>query len=506
MTETEPTSSRYLSRGGWLFPHPPRQVQKDILEFVADRPNEKNFVIHAPCGTGKSPVTIAIANKDGGAIMTPHKMLQDQYLRDWPSVSVIKGKSNYTCMHAQNMTCEHGGALGCKSRQCNYTVAKQLFLSSRIGIANYDWLLKYLQMSSEPISHDWLLFDEAHEFEGKLIDIATLEITEKFCDAYDIRFEVPQSQRSAEYYVEQFFQKLKGIASILRAQISNMGENVDQNIVRRALELEKMESALNLYLSRKGAEEWVYTSGKDRISFKPLFASKLFGDYIAPLGKRHLFTSATLGPPQLLKQWIGIDSYSEFSTPSPFPKENRKMFFIPTAYVTFKNLDVSMSKVIVVIKKILKKFATSKGIIHCNSFKLGEMIHSMLGDPRILFHHRDTTREEILDRHIRSPDPTVILSPSMTEGVDLKGDLSRFTVFPKVPYPYLGDEWVVRRKDVDPKWYAWQVAKTIMQGMGRSVRSEDDYATGYILDSCFERFYSENSWMLPPWFKGGFCE
>ena len=33
----------------------------------------------------------------------------------------------------------------------------------------------------------------------------------------------------------------------------------------------------------------------------------------------------------------------------------------------------------------------------------------------------------------------------MQEGVDLKGDCSRFQVICKIPYPYLGDKWVKAR-------------------------------------------------------------
>jgi len=100
-----------------------------------------------------------------------------------------------------------------------------------------------------------------------------------------------------------------------------------------------------------------------------------------------------------------------------------------------------------------------------------------------------------------SKKPTVLLSPSMTEGVDLKGDASRFQVICKIPYPSLGDKIVRKRMNKWKWWYPLQTSKTIIQAIGRSVRSSDDFAVTYILDSDWERFFSRNENMFPQSFK-----
>ena len=89
----------------------------------------------------------------------------------------------------------------------------------------------------------------------------------------------------------------------------------------------------------------------------------------------------------------------------------------------------------------------------------------------------------------------------MSEGVDLKDDLSRFQIVCKVPYPYLGDKLVKKKMNKWKWWYALQTAKTIVQSVGRSVRSKDDSAVTYILDSDFERFYNINRPLFPEEFK-----
>ena len=99
------------------------------------------------------------------------------------------------------------------------------------------------------------------------------------------------------------------------------------------------------------------------------------------------------------------------------------------------------------------------------------------------------------------PRPTVLLSPSMQEGVDLKGDLSRFQIICKVPYPYLGDKLVKKRMNKWKWWYPLQTAKVIVQSVGRSVRSSTDTAVTYILDADWEYFWKRNKDVFPKGFK-----
>ena len=96
---------------------------------------------------------------------------------------------------------------------------------------------------------------------------------------------------------------------------------------------------------------------------------------------------------------------------------------------------------------------------------------------------------------------TVLLSPSMSEGVDLKENLSRFQILCKVPYPYLGDPIIKKRMNKRKTWYPLQTAKTIVQSVGRSVRSKDDQAVTYILDQDWQRFFNRNKEFFPEDFK-----
>jgi ATP-dependent DNA helicase DinG len=74
------------------------------------------------------------------------------------------------------------------------------------------------------------------------------------------------------------------------------------------------------------------------------------------------------------------------------------------------------------------------------------------------------------------------MGPSLTEGLDLKDNWSRFAIFAKVPYLSLSDRFVATKLKINPEWYREKAVISILQGTGRSVRSETDWATTYILD------------------------
>ena len=99
-----------------------------------------------------------------------------------------------------------------------------------------------------------------------------------------------------------------------------------------------------------------------------------------------------------------------------------------------------------------------------------------------------------------SPDG-VIVAPAMAEGFDLKNDLARFQVIAKVPWPSLGDRVMKRRMELDDNYYAWCTALKLVQSYGRAVRSKEDWAYCYIIDSGFDWFMMKNGKRIPQWFR-----
>ena len=92
------------------------------------------------------------------------------------------------------------------------------------------------------------------------------------------------------------------------------------------------------------------------------------------------------------------------------------------------------------------------------------------------------TQDEVIQEHAMDENG-VLLSSSLWEGVDLKDDLSRFQIIAKVPYPNLSEKRTKNKMQKFPLWYKSQTLVKLLQGFGRSIRSEQDWAVTYVLDT-----------------------
>jgi ATP-dependent DNA helicase DinG len=144
-----------------------------------------------------------------------------------------------------------------------------------------------------------------------------------------------------------------------------------------------------------------------------------------------------------------------------------------------------------------------KGIIHTTSYEQLNFIKENLSKEnarRLLLTDPEIQRDEIIFQHASTSKPTVLISPSLHTGLDLNDELSRFQIITKVPYPNKSDRWTNAKRQVDEEWYYWQTALRLIQAYGRSIRSKDDWARTYVLDSAFSYFVRKNRNMLPRWF------
>ncbi|WP_407305329.1 helicase C-terminal domain-containing protein, partial [Acinetobacter sp.] len=140
-----------------------------------------------------------------------------------------------------------------------------------------------------------------------------------------------------------------------------------------------------------------------------------------------------------------------------------------------------------------------RGIVLAPSFavveSLAETLRMMKGGYKVFEHVRGEKLAELLEQFkAYSGGPAVLLTPSGFEGLDLPGSLSRYTIIVKAPYASLGDKRIKVILETYPMIYAEAALMKIVQGAGRSVRSQDDYATTYILDTAAQKLWRNNEW------------
>jgi len=149
------------------------------------------------------------------------------------------------------------------------------------------------------------------------------------------------------------------------------------------------------------------------------------------------------------------------------------------------------------------------GIIHTANYQVAIWLEKELRGKvshRIYSHNPDdgVKRNDAIKGFIELDKPSILISPSCTEGLDLKDDLARFAITVKTPFGYLGDQWIKRRMEMSSEWYRRRAMTDIIQGGGRIVRSANDSGAVYILDASFGYLYSNSMGMIPQWWKDSF--
>jgi Rad3-related DNA helicase len=220
-----------------------------------------------------------------------------------------------------------------------------------------------------------------------------------------------------------------------------------------------------------------------------------------------VLSSAYLGPRDAMAAHLGLDpeQVRSFAVDSPFPLEQRPLVYRPVGRLSRSTLGSLEPLVFSEVIAILGHHGDDKGLIHTPSYgaarRLAQALARAAPDQfaRLIVVEAGG-RMRALDVHRALRRPTVLVSPSLREGVDLPDDFLRFQIITKMPYPDLGDAWTAARRQRDPRWYVLETAKALVQAYGRSCRHAADHGITYVLDAQFERFLALDRVLLPEWF------
>jgi|GEM_PF-2915245 len=540
-----------------------RNYQRETISEIIDifERGKRFVVLEAPTGIGKSAIAYTVGKSCLGTmsrevieehkkfrgppilICTKTRQLQKQYMDSFDNLENIWSSRHYFCAleptyreyFYKSPLCEKHECR--KHSECEFLRAKQRFMHSDIGILNYHYYI--YSLFSDVFSPKLLVLDEAHNVENILCDIFTLVINKKrllkfFDAAVNRAFISRSSTKRIEKILDNVIQS-KAIDDNLTLNLNNLLTEVQtvNTLGKRAIEILKIMSkrdesdeipfkkrAIEIShsittsedlidkISRfiNGDAEWMISEqNENKIKFKPLEIGHLSG-LLFRSAKRFLFMSATIcGVNQFCKDLnLNGNECGFISTKSVIPVENRKVFSFNTGTINYKNKEDVFPKIISKMDNMIHSLEESKGaelrgIIHSVSYKNAETIRdlSKYKDRMII-----PVGSEVMDidELLRTYDNTIVVSPSIMEGVDLKDDLSRFQIFPKVPFLFLGDKWVREKMNRDNVWYVRKAIMNIIQGSGRSIRTEEDWSVTMIFDSSFRRLLSQYKQIFSGWY------
>ena len=531
-----------------------RDEQRRAIEFTLDaflNQNKRFVILEMGTGCGKSGVAVALARclsslgpttvpsivegepaieVTGAYVLTTQKILQAQYMDDFGPTSgknlmrSLKSSSNYQCRYYGDMRCSdsrrlltqlHKQLVGtefhkCCRTTCPYMLDKQEFTEFPIGITNFSYFLAETMYAKQLQPRSLLVIDECHNVEAELGKFVEVSFSERFARSLGCR--IPARLDTARQvldwisgsYKKAVINTMSSLEQRLASQFSSDGATALTELSKRYEMLDKHICKVNRFVASYSDSNWVMnkTFSSDnkgrKFEFKPVDVSSYGHEHLYRFGSRVVMMSATVVDKETFCRSIGVDPNDAafMHVASPFPPQLRPIHYLGVGSMSRDNIDQTLPKMAQVVEQLLDLHKDEKGIIHCVNYRVARHIVDAVGSPRLLLHDSEN-RDDIIEKHLASADPTVLVSPSMTEGVDLADDSSRFQILCKVPCPYLGAQVIQMRKANTPNCYACQTARSVIQAMGRSVRNDTDHATSYILDSDWQRFYRNNAALFP---------
>ncbi len=514
----------------------PRKGQFEIITRLKDAIDNgyRYIILEAGTGTGKSAIATTLAKIYKPAyVLTMTKQLQSQYAVEF-RYPMVKGRGNFMCRDSnfddrcdsgtcqtvpssQNFVCDfgitkspfedgmfafndaHGIPLYFRSNErCNYWNQKARAVESDITLMNYDYALLELAYVQHFGKRNLMILDEAHNIEEKLMRRMEVTLSSKVLEK-DVKKSIPRSMLSYQdpkewiLFIQSLYQDYKDIS------LTKMAKNKADRINRTKLRLSELMSNLE-----QNPKNWVVDSADGGISFKPLKIDVYANDRLFKYADVCLFMSATILDRELFCRWLGINPEDVYylSIKSAFPASERPVHLKTVGPMSQRAIKRTAPKTIPILKKIIEHHKYEKGLIHTHNYKCQQYIMKQINNKRLI-NHKSTDREYKLRMFEKSKDPLVLVSPSMSEGVDLPYEKCQFQVIYKIPFPYLGDKQIKNRKDQDPKWYAYKTVMTLIQAYGRGMRAEDDYCETYILDGNVKMLFNNRMYksLVPEFFK-----
>jgi hypothetical protein len=478
--------------------------------------------------SGKSGIAVAFSRKYKTTIWTPTKFLQEQYATtpEFVFEYTVKGKSNYKCGLPGQDNVPVDEAICCSNKvvdenrgivpfplsngvdklaqklrkecaekdMCPYY--SRLYKIGKVpgGTLNYDLGLRIKKQPGKDYATgvemgNAVVMDEAHQLIQKATSIFGYQLT----NTGAMKLFGAQGKRGKKEEVLVWLNRLATLAQVRVSQETDRKKASRFTTFHRRIssfmEFE-LDNEKKFYIEDRGAE----------IEIKPLdlryFKSQLFFPF-----QQVLLMSATF--PTNFCQVLGIkeDEVEIIKMKSTFKPENRRTVFpADIENMNARTILSPESEQIKMMEYILAAHRKDKGIIHCGNYKFFDQLRKIMGhNKRFLWVSQDKNKDEMFYLHKNSKKPTILVSPAMLEGVDLKDDLARFGIMLKVPYAPL-DEYTKRMMRIFPQWYENLAITNIVQASGRQVRNENDHAIFYILDGAFKMLLNRHKNLIPRYF------
>lgn len=441
--------------------------------------------------------------------LTITKALQDQYQELFSDCKVLKGKSNYMCSYDENFSAEYAPCVHLKSIRdncwskniCPHYRARNEALVSSFASLNYNM---FFALPNHLKKREYIVCDEASELEDQLVKEFTCEIVFDYLKTAEIT--IPPLPGNEDYgrlgrWVNSLSINIEDRIEDLKDIINNTKglESYIKTKKQELISLLKVHGKIKTLIDTWHDGEYIIDRESKSVKFIPYRVDNL-ATRIFNYADKIVLMSATIIDHKSFCKTLGITDYKYIEAESTFNPSNAPIYCCNKIKLNHYNLKTSLPNIAKQIKEILEIHKNDKGIIHTQTNMITNYLQNNIKSKRIIYREPGVNNENLLDLHRESTTPTVIASPSMLYGVDLKGDLAKFQIIIKAPFLPVTDKRVSKKIKTDSNWYINKMLSALVQGCGRGVRSKNDFCATYVLDYSIIDSVINNKSKLPKYF------
>ena len=517
------------------FPAPAyRGAQETALGRVHEAFEAGNDVVlvRAPTGSGKSLLARAIAgcarrpgeaepHQPVGAYYTTPQVSQlddvasDDLLED---LSIIRGKGNYDCIlpgetntPVDRAPCARERRFDCPVKhKCPYFSDRAIASNRSIAAMTLAYFMK--TAGSDVFGRrDVVVVDEAHGLAEWAEMYATIDLSPRTVPTTVWEAcQPPNVERIAD--VDGYAERLRNTCQRRQKELRSKVELSAAEAGERD-RLAELVRDLGWFLEDlrdvDSQTTWVvdqHNGAGTAVSVKPMDPARYLHHTVWDRGSKFALLSATILNKESFCRASGLnpDNVALVDVPHTFPVENRPLYDVTQGKMTYEHRNETLPKVARTIVRLMQHHPDGKGLVHAHSYAISDRLVSLLNDfgvgDRVRTHDK-ANRDAALDGWKRSDGADLFVSVKMEEALDLKGELCRWQVLCKAPYPNTRDSRVAARLEEGQwAWYYRTALRTVIQACGRVVRAPNDYGATYLADSSLLDLFERARADTPDWF------
>ena len=515
------------------FPAPEyRGNQEGALDRIRAALEAGNDVVlvRAPTGSGKSLLARAVAGcarqasaddptKPVGAYYTTPQVSQledvaaDPLLED---LSVIRGKNNYDCIlpgetdtPVNRAPCARERGFDCQVKhRCPYFSDRTIAANRPVAAMT---LAYFMQTAGSDVfgQRDVVVVDEAHGLGDWAEMYATIDLEPDTVPVWDAA-DVPAVEDLED--AADFSDYLMTLAERRLDQLRGRPELDPEEAAERD-RLQELRGDLarfaEEYRDPESPTTWVVDQpdgAGTRVTVKPLAPERYLKHTVWDRGRKFALLSATILDKDAFCAGVGLDpaDVALVDVAHTFAVEHRPLYDVTRGKMTYEHREETLPAVARALVRVMQRHPDEKGLVHCHSYAIQERLEDLLDDFGVgsrVRSHDSEDRDGQLAAWKRHEGADVFLAVKMEEALDLEGELCRWQVLCKAPYPNTRDSRVAQRLE-DGQWgrYYRAALRTVIQACGRVVRAPDDHGATYLADSSLLDLFERARTDMPDWF------